>query len=294
MKIRWKHQILTIQQCEHSCIDDLFMSLFISKKTKYQYYQEGNIRINNQVHRQNHILTPMDTIEITSILELTPQTCTPCFEELDILYEDELFLIINKISGRIVHSDGVTQETTLYDVVKGYYITQGIQVPVRAIHRLDKDTTGAVIFCKIPLLQPLLDHMLMQKDIQRHYIALCSGHIKNTSFTIDACIGRDRHSSKMRVSSNGKSALTNVHVVKRYQDYTYIECRLQQGRTHQIRVHLAFIGHPLLSDPQYGTPDSRIHRCALHASRVVLYHPLLQKSITVDCPVPNDIKRQLK
>lgn len=294
MKIKWSQHRLRINNCHHTCMDDLFASYYIAKKTRHFYYQNCCVRINHQIIKQNAPISQHDSIEITCIPVGNDDSCHPSNEPLPIIYEDDVFLIVNKPCGMLVHSDGYNSDTTLYDLVKGYYIRHAIHANVRAIHRLDMDTTGAVIFCKIAFFQPLLDHMLEEKHIKRSYIALCNGIMTKDNYKIQAGIARDRHTSKMRISSTGKEARTDVRVRKRYTDYTYIECHLHQGRTHQIRVHLSSIGYPLLSDTLYGTNDSRIHRCALHAANVTLYHPLQQKSIQIECPIPQDIKRLLK
>lgn len=290
MQLQWIHQTLIITNSTHATLDDLFSALFISRKTRFHYYQNQCITINHTIIKQNTPLQVTDRIALHELPQHHEEHMTPSFTEIDICYEDDLLLIVNKPPHMIVHSDG-TGCTTLYDLVAGYYILQGYTCPVRAIHRLDRQTSGVVIFCKIPLLQPLLDQMLKEKRIARRYYALCDGIIDKDHIAIDAPIGKDRHhSNQMRISHTGKEAHTDVYVLSRHFDFTYVECQLQQGRTHQIRVHLASINHPILSDSLYGNQDQRITRLALHAHCVQLYHPLLQKDIQIECPLPKDIK----
>lgn len=294
MDIQWHMQTLYITQPSTASIEELFAYFHIGRKMRYQYYQEQRLCINGICKKQNSPITPADVITIDCHSTKTKESCHPCFDGIDILYEDALFLIVNKPVHMLVHSDGTCGKTVLYDLVKGYYMQHDITCPVRAIHRLDEDTTGAILFCKIPFLLPLLDAMLRQKKIHRIYRAVCYGRIQDTEITIDKPIGHDRHhATRMRVSTTGKEARTDVRVLQVYQDYTYIECRLQQGRTHQIRVHLASIKHPLLHDTLYGNQDKRIKRCALHAYCLHFYHPLQQQMLHVHCPMPNDIKQLL-
>ncbi|MGX8850153.1 RluA family pseudouridine synthase [Amedibacillus sp. YH-ame10] len=294
MKMKWNYDILEIMCEQNTCSDDIFTSLHISKKTRYQYYQGACVHINHQCIKQNTQIQKGDTLLLRCLFEEDKEVVTPCFDDLCLLYEDELFLIVDKPANMLVHSDGVSKETTLYDVVKGYYVLHNILCPVRAIHRLDKETSGTVIFCKIPLLQPLLDHMLQEKQIERRYCAICSGILLGNHRQVCSPIGRDRHqSNKMRISNTGKEAKTDITIIKRYPHFTHVECKLHQGRTHQIRVHLSSIEHPILHDTLYGSPDTYISRLALHAQEVVLYHPLLQKQVSIRCPLPNDMKSLL-
>ncbi|MEG0469619.1 MAG: RluA family pseudouridine synthase [Longicatena sp.] len=295
MKMKWNHDTLEITCAQTTYSDDIFASLHISKKTRYVYYQGASVYINHLCIKQNTEIHKGDTLFLRCLYEEDKEMISPCFDDLSLLYEDELFLIANKPSNMLVHSDGVSQETTLYDLVKGYYLLHNILCPVRAIHRLDKETSGAVIFCKIPLLQPLLDYMLQEKQIERRYCAICSGTLLGKHRQVCSPIGRDRHqSNKMRISKTGKEARTDISIIKRYPTYTHVECKLHQGRTHQIRVHLSSINHPILHDTLYGTEDPHISRLALHAQEVVLFHPLLQKQLIIHCPIPDDIKSLLK
>jgi len=292
MELKWKHNTLFIENCTMTTSDELLAYFHIAKKMQKQLYQGQRIQVNQQTILHNTPLQRKDLIRIQPFPQYDLEKhLIPCFDPLSILYEDDLFLIVYKPSFMLVHSDGNETETTLYDIVKGYYLLQGLDIPVRAIHRLDKETSGAVIFCKIPLLQPLLDYMLQEKQIDRQYLALCA-KVLNDDLTIDKQIGRDRHNAKkMRISKQGKSAKTDVHVITQYQDYTLIACKLYQGRTHQIRVHLASISHPLLHDTLYGNYDKRINRYALHAYRIQLCHPFTQQNITIECPLPTDMKK---
>lgn len=292
MKLQMKKNILVISDCDDTSTDALFAKFRCSKKTRYCYYRDGLVHVNRKLCKQNTLIKKNDVVEFHCSLE--DDDIIPCFQTLSIIYEDELFLIVDKPCDMLIHSDGINLATTLSNIVKGYYITSSQICPVRPIHRLDKDTTGLVIFCKIPLLQPLLDWMLKEKEIERQYYALCVGVIKGNKQTITKAIAKNRHDSHlMRISSTGKEASTTIFTKKNFIDYTWIECHLHSGRTHQIRVHLASINHPLMGDSLYGQPDSRIPRVALHAYKIKLYHPFQQTTLEIECPLPYDMKRLL-
>lgn len=286
------HNILTIKQCSFATLDKIFQYFHIGRKTKYTYYQKNCVKVNQMIVHGDMELHPYDQIHIQFIQE--EDTIAPCYECLDVIYEDEVFLIVNKPVGMLIHSDGINTEHTLCNLVKGYYIEHHIHAPVRPIHRLDMETSGLVIFSKLLFFQPLLDKMLQDKQIQRQYYAFVKGIIKQKTLTITRAIGRNRHNSKkMCIPARGKEAKTTIFVKKQMLHDTFIECQLHTGRTHQIRVHMASINHPLLSDRLYGESDTRISRLALHAYGILLYHPVLQKTIRIECPLPDDMKKLL-
>lgn len=290
MKITMKYHSIQIQSEQDSDIDTLLQDLHQSKKARYLLYQNKQLYLNGNLCKQNQLITKNDEVQI-HLPDETLSSIPPDFTELSICYEDELLLAVNKPSHLLVHSDGVDTSHTLCNRVQGYYLMQGITAPVRPLHRLDKETSGIVLFCKIPFFQPLLDHMMKEKQIQREYEAIVEGSIHQKKQTITYPIARDRHDArKMRVSATGKHAKTTITLQKNYGAYSWIHARLFTGRTHQIRVHLAALKHPLLSDSLYGTPSDKIHRLALHASLLTLQHPFTNQKIQVTCEMPLDMK----
>lgn len=293
MKINLNNYILSIKISEQMDLNTLLTFFIQSKKNKYLLFQENRIKVNNQVFKINHNLKINDIVEI-DLHSNTIEQIKPEFTTLDICYEDELFLIVNKPPHLLVHSDGVETQHTLSNQVQGYYISNNIPFPVRPIHRLDKDTSGLVLFCKIPFFQPMLDKMLSEKQIYREYDAFVEGKIKQKNQFIELSIARDRHNAKkMRISKNGKYAKTQITCIKKYPTYTFIHVKLYTGRTHQIRVHSQAIQHPLLGDELYGNPSNKISRLALHASTLKFFHPIQQIEVSVHCPLPKDMKKLL-
>ena len=275
--------------CELNTIWDHY---HIAKHMRHQLFQTGCVLLNDQIMRWNHTCHKQDIVTILPLIE--ERTKPPWKKELRIVYEDACFLIVEKESGMLVHSDGINHTHTLHNCVQAYYQDNHIQAIPRSVHRLDRDTSGLVLYCKMAFFQAYVDHLLAEKQIERIYLAWVKGVIQRDHFSIDQPIGRDRHNAKkMRIHPGGKAACTIVTLKQRKKDACLIECRLKTGRTHQIRVHLAFIHHPLLSDPLYGSMDSRIHRCALHAWKLRFYHPLYERMQEVTCPLPKDMKQLL-
>ena len=293
MKLYYKDHVLTFL-IDHDCdVNELLTNYKQSKKNRYFLYINKCIKVNEKVITQSIPLKKNDKVAITLLEEdITPLIPDPT--PIDICYEDALFLVVNKPSHLLVHSDGINQDHTLCNRVQAYYDLKGYAINVRPIHRLDMDTTGMVVFCKLAFFQPLLDEMLQAKKIRREYDAFVQGMIKPEKQIINLPIAKDRHvNNKMRISKTGKPSKTEVTIVKRFKNFTWIHARLFSGRTHQIRVHLQAIHHPLLFDPIYGQ-KSKDHRLALHASKLVLFHPLLQKEIEIKCKLPHDMRDFIK
>ena len=209
---------------------------------------------------------------------------------LDVLYEDEAFLIVNKPAAMIVHPTHREARDTLVHAVAGYFRRRGEAAGIHPLYRLDRDTTGIVILAKSAHIQ----HAMTQHhgQIYREYLALARGHLDRPSGRIDMPIGRDTSKANhWRGRADGKRALTEYEVMASWSAYSLLKLHLLTGRTHQIRVHLAALGHPLLGDAAYGGPCDRMKRQALHAWRVRFRHPLTGKEIQVQAPVPQDMRR---
>lgn len=290
--MKLQNHILTITVKTETTMDNLLDTFHIARKQRYFLYQNHMIQVNALILHQSKPLNPNDIVKIAFVQE---KDSIPAWDiPLSIVYEDDIFLIVNKPCGMLVHSDGNNQNHTLCNAVKAYYDKTKQQHLVRPIHRLDVETSGLVLFCKEPFFQPLLDAQLAEKQIHRDYLAIVQGVMEKQSWMIQTGIARDRHNAKkMRIDKSGKKAKTKITLCKQYQDYALVKCQLFTGRTHQIRVHLSYIHHPILSDPLYGKKDIRIKRCALHAYQLIIPHPLTQEIITCTCDLPKDMKSLL-
>lgn len=214
---------------------------------------------------------------------------------LDILYEDEALLIVNKPKGMVVHPAPGHYEGTLVNAVMYHCrdCLSGINGSLRPgiVHRIDRDTTGSLIICKNDYSHNVIAKQLKEHSITRIYHAIVHGVIMQEAGTVSASIGRDSNDrKKMAVNEkNGRPAVTHYKVLQRFKEYTYIECRLETGRTHQIRVHMASIGHPLLGDEVYCHRHSpyRLEGQTLHAMVIGFIHPVTEEYMELTAPLPD-------
>ncbi|MBW8351708.1 RluA family pseudouridine synthase [Bacillus sp. IITD106] len=248
----------------------------VPKKLVHHLRMDKAITVNRNIANWGTPLQQGDELFISLCEE--NNMIAPFAYPLEILYEDDYLLIVNKPSGMATHPND-TERNTLTNAVVSY-----LQVDFpRHIHRLDKNTTGAVLFAKNIFSQAVLDRMLAAREIKRTYLALADGMIESKNGKITEPIGRDRHHpTRRRVSKTGQQAITYYRVINtfRKENLSLIECSLETGRTHQIRVHLSFIGHPLAGDKLYGG-SPKFSRQALHARKLEFIHPFLLKKVQV-------------
>lgn len=202
-------------------------------------------------------------------------------ELIDILYEDEHLIILNKPTGMKTHPNEPTETDTLLNHLAAYLATDDLFPYV--VHRLDKETSGAICFAKNPFILPILGRLLEAKEIKRTYHGIAQGRIRAKEFTVTKNISRDRHDQRKRVATDrgGQHAVTHFTLVNQIGNEAYLECQLETGRTHQIRVHLASLGHPLIGDPLYNPKARGSQRLMLHAAELSLHHPLTKELISV-------------
>lgn len=205
-------------------------------------------------------------------------------------YEDDFLLIIDKPAGMLVHPTVSERGTTLYDYVKAYYEANGINAGIHPVSRLDRNTSGLVVFAKEPIVQ----HWLSQQQVEKEYLALACGCFDCSEGIIEAPIARKEGSIIERCVDyeRGKHAKTAYEVLASYSNHTLLKVRLFTGRTHQIRVHLASIGHPLVNDNLYGTPGPQA-RHALHAYRLAFKHPVSDVFLEITRALPEDLQKLL-
>lgn len=214
---------------------------------------------------------------------------------INIIYEDEAYLVVNKPAGIPVHPSTDHYTDSLANGVIFYFNQIGLKKKIRPVNRLDKDTSGIVIFAKNEYIQECLIKQMKNKQFIKKYIAIVNGNLDNLEGIINAPIARKENSIIERcVSETGDTAITHYKVLKRNDNFDVIECILETGRTHQIRVHFAYLGHSLLSDTLYGVSSPLINRQALHAYEVEFIHPITKQKVKYIADIPDDFKNILK
>jgi 23S rRNA pseudouridine1911/1915/1917 synthase len=213
----------------------------------------------------------------------------PEYADVEVLFEDDFCLVVNKPAGMAIHPAEIGQSGTLASSVAYHYQVTGQACSIRHIHRLDKDTTGAVLYAKNEWAHLLLDEAMREKRIERIYCGLAQGTFVPSKGTINEPIGKDRHhSGKRRVTPGGDPAVTHYKVLEQFKEVALVQLQLETGRTHQIRVHLSHRGHPLLGDTLYGGTNYHLARQALHGEKLLFCHPVSGENLSIHAPLPDD------
>lgn len=279
---------------------DKYLSTIIPDLTRsyiQKQIEDKLLTINGEVKKSNYRLKADDAIVLN-----VPDSIIPDIEPenfpIEIVYEDDDFVIVNKPQGLVVHPapghySGTLVNALLYHLHGRLSGINGVLRP-GIVHRIDKDTSGLLIVCKNDLSHNYIAAQLKDHTCNRVYHAVVHGVIKDDEGTIDAPLGRsDSDRKKMCIRQDGKRAVTHFKVIERFKDYSYIECRLETGRTHQIRVHMASIGHPLMGDPVYCNMKEPIH-CdgqILHAKSIGLISPTTKEYKEFDSELPDYFKK---
>lgn len=275
-------------------IDVVLSNMLEESRSKIQRkIKDGKVLVNNKEISCNYQVAKGDIIEV--LKEEVTSNLEKKEIPLDIVFEDENLLIINKQSGLVVHpAPGHMNDTLVNALLVDYPLTDDLLRP-GIVHRLDKDTSGLMLVAKNEETKEALSLMLKKKEIKRTYLALVEGVIKPARGTIDAPIGRDpKDRLKMKVIAGGKEAVTHFKVLKRYQNKTLIECQLDTGRTHQIRVHLAYINHPVVNDPVYGhSKKTTSFGQMLHSYKIELVEPLTKEHLEFTKEPPKEFQDEL-
>jgi len=284
-----------IDKCLSMLIDSLSRS-FIQKMIK-----EDAVTVNGKPVKGSYKVKTEDLVAFC-LPEAVEPDIQPENIPLDILYEDKDVIVVNKPKGMVVHPaaghySGTLVNALMYHCGNDLSGINGVMRP-GIVHRIDMDTTGSLIVCKNDLAHNCIAEQLKEHSVTRRYHAICVGVLKEDEGIIDKPIGRHPlERKKMSVNEkNGKRAVTHYRVIKRLKGYTYIECELETGRTHQIRVHMASIGHPLLGDEIYssGKTSFKLQGQTLHAKILGFIHPSTRQYMEVDAPLPEYFKHLLE
>lgn len=211
---------------------------------------------------------------------------------LDIIYEDEWLLVINKSAGIAVHPSILHYDDSLSNAVRYYFDQIGLKKKIRPVNRLDLNTSGIVVFAKCEYIQECLSLQMRNGIFKKEYLCLVQGFLDKKEGVINLPIARKDGSIIERcINNNGKESITHYKVLEEFKNYSLVMCNLQTGRTHQIRVHMQAIGHPLIGDTLYGESSNFISRQALHSYKIYFIHPITNKAIEIIAKLPEDIKR---
>ncbi|HZG61164.1 MAG TPA: RluA family pseudouridine synthase [Anoxybacillus sp.] len=269
-----------------------------SRSQVQQWIKDGLVTVNGRAIKANYKCSAGDMVVI-ELPEPEPLDVEPEEMDLDIYYEDADVIVVNKPRGMVVHpAPGHMRGTLVNGLLAHCKDLSGINGVLRPgiVHRIDKDTSGLLMVAKNDFAHESLVNQLVNKTVTRKYKAIVHGVIPHDYGTIDAPIGRDKHDrqSMTVTEENGKEAVTHFRVLERFDKFTFIECQLETGRTHQIRVHMKYIGYPLAGDPKYGPKKTLpIDGQALHAGILGFTHPRTGEYLEFEAPLPEEFQRVL-
>lgn len=285
-----------INSSKYSNVKEVLKAEFsMSDRLLLKLKKLDRIYLNGDVTSVNHLVLENDLIECYLDYEEDNSNIVPIEMPLNIIYEDEAYIVVNKPAGIPVHPSMDHYTDSLSNGIAFYFNQIGLKKKIRPVNRLDKDTSGIVIFAKNEYIQECLVRQMKSKEFIKKYIAVVNGNLDNLEGTINAPIARKEGSIIERcVSETGDIAITHYKVLKRKPNFDIVECILETGRTHQIRVHFAYLGHSLLGDTLYGTSSNLINRQALHAYEVEFTHPLSKKKVKYIATVPEDLNKLME
>ncbi len=264
--------------------------LKISRSKVQKLIKNEQVLVNDEIEDANYRMVLGDKILISDALNEKVKIIKEDLP-LDIVFEDDYLLVINKKSGMVVHpAPGNYTGTLVNALLYKYDLTLGDNLRPGIVHRIDKDTSGLILVAKDEKTRVLLSDMIKKREVERIYVTLVEGVINHETGTVDAPIGRDtKNREKMTVTDiNSKEAITHFKVLKRFKDHTLIECKLDTGRTHQIRVHMAYIKHPIVNDPVYNKKTFNDFGQLLHAKKLSFCHPITQEKLSFEVELPEE------
>lgn len=278
-------------------IKEILKSHFdISDRLLVKLKKNNKIFLNNEISYINKEVKIGDIISISLDFEEKSENIVPKKMNLNILFEDNSLLIINKSPNLPVHPSVLHFEDSLSNGVQFYFDCKNIKTKIRPVNRLDKDTSGIVVFAKNQYIQEQLVKQMKNNIFKKEYYAILEGHLDIVSLKIEAPISRKSDSIIEReVKSTGSTAVTYLERIKNFefanQNLSFVKFKLETGRTHQLRVHSQYIGHSILGDTLYGKPSNLINRQALHAYKIDFIHPISNKNIQIIADIPDDMNK---
>ena len=274
-------------------INDVLTSYFgISSRLRNKLINLKAVKLNGVFVNTKNFVKESDSITIDFDYDEDNSNIVPTKMDLDIIYEDEWLIIINKPAGIAIHPSLLHYTDSLSNGVRYYFDSIGLKKKVRPVNRLDSNTSGLVVFAKCEYIQECFIKQMANKTFKKEYLCITEGVFDKKAGIIDLPIARKPGSIIERcVDKNGQNAITHYEVIKEFKNCSLVKCLLETGRTHQIRVHMSYIGHPLLGDTLYGKPSKLINRQALHSYMIEFIHPVYKKVMNFTCNLPEDMKQ---
>ena len=264
--------------------DVLIKEFHLSTRLLNKLIKNQLIFLNENSCNTKSLLNIGDVVTIKLDFEEDNSNVVPKKIDLDIVYEDEWILIINKSAGIAIHPSILHYDDSLSNGVRFYFDSIGLKKKIRPVNRLDFNTSGLVVFAKCEYIQECLSREMLNGTFKKEYLCLAEGIFDKKSDTIDLPIARKENSIIERcVSKNGQRSITHYKVLNEFDGFSLVKCVLETGRTHQIRVHMSYIGHPLLGDTLYGHSSSLINRQALHCYKIEFIHPVYKNNLWFYC-----------
>ena len=286
----------TIKENEHfdNLKEVLKIKFEISDKLLIKLKKKNLIFLNNSIANIKSPVNSNDIVEISFDYDEDNTNVVPTKMDLKIIFEDEFLLVLNKPAGYPVHPSMLHFKDSISNGVRYYFDSIGLHKKIRPVNRLDKDTSGLVIFAKNEYVQECLVRQMKNNQFSKEYIAICEGVLPNNSGTINAPIARKEGSIIERcIDDSGDVAITHYSVLKSCDKFSVVHFVLETGRTHQIRVHSAHIGHPIIGDTLYGHHSNLINRQALHSYKASFIHPITKKKLELIAPLHDDMRKIL-
>lgn len=280
---------------------DVFLSENITDTSRaflQKMIRNGEVLVNGETRKSNYRLSFNDVVKISEIIEEDLEV-RPIDFEIEALYEDDYLAVVNKPAGMVVYPGAGREEVSLVAALKGMKMKLSNpedEMRNGIVHRLDKDTSGLMMIAKDNKTHDKLSKLLKKREVVRKYYTIVNGVVEHDFGTIDAPIGRDeRNRIRRTVSGAGKDAITYFKVIERFKDFTFLECELTTGRTHQIRVHMKYIDHPILGDNLYGLKDRyNLESQLLQSYLIEFIHPYTNKQMSFKLDVRDDFKKLMK
>ena len=281
----------TIESTNFLNVKDVLKNYFgISSRLLLKLKKNNSVYLNNSICNLNDLVSVGDTVSFCLNYEEDNSNIVATNIPLNIVYEDECLLIINKPPNIAIHPSMLHYDNSLSNGVKYYFNLIGLHKKIRPVNRLDRNTSGLVIFAKNEYVQEFLIKEMQIKTFSKEYLAILEGTLDKKQGTINAPIARKKDSIIERcVDNSGDNSITHYKVLKEFDNFSLVNFKLETGRTHQIRVHSSYIGHPILGDDLYGNKSNLINRQALHSYKISFIHPKTRRKMHFEINMPQDM-----